>query len=187
MRRQPWDRHAQTASVLSLDGLWDFAFEGRRRALSARRIRSPGIWQTQFPKLRNAQRRGPLPPADRRCPTIGAGSAIAPRAWRACSTRRPCSSTSEPVACPPRRLDDARGRSHRRARRARRRSRSASTRACPTIATERQFRRNARRQAGLVRNAGRRSGSRLGSRREPAAHRRASRSRLRATCGAASP
>src|SRR5574337_158966 len=41
---------------LSLDGDWDFAFEGRtaRLAGEGRRIRSPGVWQTQFPELRNA-------------------------------------------------------------------------------------------------------------------------------------
>src|SRR5574337_361488 len=42
---------------LSLDGDGDFAFEGRaaRLAGEGRRIRSPGVWQTQFPELRNAQ------------------------------------------------------------------------------------------------------------------------------------
>ena len=43
--------------TFSLDGLWDFAFEGPTAELrgEAHRIRSPGIWQTQFPALRNAR------------------------------------------------------------------------------------------------------------------------------------
>jgi Glycosyl hydrolases family 2, sugar binding domain/Glycosyl hydrolases family 2 len=43
-------------ATLSLDGLWDFTFEGGTVRLSGdgHRIRSPGIWQTQFPSLRNA-------------------------------------------------------------------------------------------------------------------------------------
>ena len=42
---------------LSLDGLWDFAFEGASAELDGERhrIRTPGIWQTQFPQLRNTQ------------------------------------------------------------------------------------------------------------------------------------
>jgi hypothetical protein len=45
---------------LSLDGLWDFAFEGASAKLDGdgHRIRSPGIWQTQFPQLRNTQGMG---------------------------------------------------------------------------------------------------------------------------------
>ena len=40
---------------LSLDGLWDFSFDGAMASLEGRRqIRSPGIWQAQFPQLRNA-------------------------------------------------------------------------------------------------------------------------------------
>ncbi|HXZ17865.1 MAG TPA: hypothetical protein VEH77_18220 [Roseiarcus sp.] len=40
---------------LSLDGLWDFEFEGAAARLAeGRTIRSPGIWQTQFPSLRGA-------------------------------------------------------------------------------------------------------------------------------------
>jgi Glycosyl hydrolases family 2, sugar binding domain/Glycosyl hydrolases family 2 len=57
--------------TLSLDGLWDFAFEGRAARLDGEghTIRTPGIWQTQFPALRNAQgtgryRRGVQIPAD---------------------------------------------------------------------------------------------------------------------------
>ena len=40
---------------VSLDGLWDFAFDGPLGALTpgAQQIRSPGVWQTQFPQLRN--------------------------------------------------------------------------------------------------------------------------------------
>ena len=46
--------------TLSLDGLWDFAFEGPTARLSgaARQIRSPGVWQSQFPELRNAHGTG---------------------------------------------------------------------------------------------------------------------------------
>jgi hypothetical protein len=45
--------------TLSLDGLWDFEFEGPAAKLGrGHRIRSPGIWQTQFPELRNAQGTG---------------------------------------------------------------------------------------------------------------------------------
>jgi Glycosyl hydrolases family 2/Glycosyl hydrolases family 2, sugar binding domain len=45
---------------LSLDGEWDFSFEGPGAHLSGEghRIRSPGIWQAQFPALRNAQGTG---------------------------------------------------------------------------------------------------------------------------------
>ncbi len=50
-RRRAW---------LTLDGLWDFSFEGptARLAGDGHAIRSPGIWQTQFPALRNAQGTG---------------------------------------------------------------------------------------------------------------------------------
>jgi hypothetical protein len=58
-------------ATLSLDGLWDFEFEGptARFGGEGHTIRSPGIWQTQFPALRNAQgigryRRGVQIPAD---------------------------------------------------------------------------------------------------------------------------
>ncbi|MGA9847912.1 MAG: sugar-binding domain-containing protein, partial [Roseiarcus sp.] len=41
---------------ISLDGLWDFSFEGptARLAGDGHAIRSPGIWQAQFPALRTA-------------------------------------------------------------------------------------------------------------------------------------
>ena len=47
---------ASPRRVISLDGLWDFRFEGPTARLEGERhsIRSPGIWQTQFPELRNA-------------------------------------------------------------------------------------------------------------------------------------
>src|SRR5271166_4412230 len=50
-RRRAW---------LTLDGLWDFSFEGppARLAGDGHVIRSPGIWQAQFPALRNAQGTG---------------------------------------------------------------------------------------------------------------------------------
>ncbi|HZC94962.1 MAG TPA: hypothetical protein VE267_02325, partial [Bradyrhizobium sp.] len=58
-------------ATLSLDGVWDFEFEGptARFGGEGHTIRSPGIWQTQFPALRNAQgtgryRRGVQIPAD---------------------------------------------------------------------------------------------------------------------------
>ncbi|HEX9167665.1 MAG TPA: hypothetical protein VF886_01875 [Roseiarcus sp.] len=46
--------------TLTLDGLWDFEFEGPTARLSGagQTIRSPGIWQAQFPALRNAQGTG---------------------------------------------------------------------------------------------------------------------------------
>jgi hypothetical protein len=57
--------------MLTLDGLWDFEFEGPAARLDGEghTIRTPGIWQTQFPALRNAQgmgryRRGVQIPAD---------------------------------------------------------------------------------------------------------------------------
>ena len=45
---------------LSLDGDWDFSFEatGARLGGEDHRIRTPGIWQAQFPALRNAQGTG---------------------------------------------------------------------------------------------------------------------------------
>ena len=66
--------HADAAgprATLSLDGLWDFEFEGPTAQLGAggHTIRTPGIWQAQFPALRSAQgtgryRRGvQIPPA----------------------------------------------------------------------------------------------------------------------------
>ena len=46
--------------TLTLDGLWDFEFEGPTAWLDGEghTIRTPGIWQTQFPSLRNAQGTG---------------------------------------------------------------------------------------------------------------------------------
>src|SRR5580692_1235377 len=45
--------------TLSLDGLWDFEFEGPTARLGEGSvIRSPGVWQAQFPSLRNAQGTG---------------------------------------------------------------------------------------------------------------------------------
>jgi hypothetical protein len=46
--------------TLTLDGLWDFEFEGptARLGRGGHTIRTPGIWQTQFPALRNAQGTG---------------------------------------------------------------------------------------------------------------------------------
>jgi hypothetical protein len=43
--------------TLTLDGLWDFEFEGPTARLDGKghTIRTPAIWQTQFPALRNAQ------------------------------------------------------------------------------------------------------------------------------------
>ena len=58
-------------ATFSLDGLWDFEFEGPAARLDGKghTVRTPGIWQTQFPALRNAQgtgryRRGVQIPAD---------------------------------------------------------------------------------------------------------------------------
>ncbi len=56
-------------ALLSLDGAWGFTFEGPTAKLAHEpaEIRSPGVWQTQFPELRNAsgvgryQRRIELP------------------------------------------------------------------------------------------------------------------------------
>ena len=47
-------------ATLTLDGLWDFEFEGPTARLDGEghTIRTPGIWQTQFPALRNAQGTG---------------------------------------------------------------------------------------------------------------------------------
>jgi hypothetical protein len=57
--------------TLTLDGLWDFEFKGPTARLDGEghTIRTPGIWQTRFPALRNAQgmgryRRGVQIPAD---------------------------------------------------------------------------------------------------------------------------
>ncbi len=55
--------HSDAVSLrarLSLDGLWDFEFEGPTARLGGEghTIRSPGIWQAQFPGLRNAQGTG---------------------------------------------------------------------------------------------------------------------------------
>ena len=47
-------------ATMTLDGLWDFEFEGQMARLGGEghTIRAPGIWQTQFPALRNAQGTG---------------------------------------------------------------------------------------------------------------------------------
>jgi hypothetical protein len=47
---------AYRRAALSLDGLWDFAFDGPAARLTGHghQVRSPGIWQSQFPSLRNA-------------------------------------------------------------------------------------------------------------------------------------
>src|SRR5580658_4283179 len=47
-------------ATLTLDGLWDFEFEGPTARLGGggHTIRSPGIWQVQFPALRDAQGTG---------------------------------------------------------------------------------------------------------------------------------
>jgi len=54
------DDAAGRRPTLSLDGLWDFEFEGSAARLggAGQAIRSPGIWQAQFPALRNAQGTG---------------------------------------------------------------------------------------------------------------------------------
>jgi Glycosyl hydrolases family 2/Glycosyl hydrolases family 2, sugar binding domain len=51
---------ARQRDTLSLDGSWDFHFEGPTARLDGEghQIRSPGIWQTQFPALRNAHGMG---------------------------------------------------------------------------------------------------------------------------------
>ena len=51
------NRSPSRRPMVSLDGPWDFAFEGATAKLvgEKHRIRSPGLWQTQFPALRNAQ------------------------------------------------------------------------------------------------------------------------------------
>ena len=58
-------------ATLSLDGLWDFEFEGPTARLEGEghTIRTPGIWQSQSPALRNARgtgryRRGVQIPAE---------------------------------------------------------------------------------------------------------------------------
>ena len=53
------DRGRRRATV-SLDGLWDFSFSGPTARLEGEnlRIRSPGVWQAQFPALRNARGTG---------------------------------------------------------------------------------------------------------------------------------
>jgi hypothetical protein len=67
MSRNPNDRptsgagdvsQADLRPSLSLDGEWDFAFDGPGTSLAGRRIRTPGIWQAQLPELRNAQGTG---------------------------------------------------------------------------------------------------------------------------------
>jgi hypothetical protein len=62
---------ASRRATISLDGVWEFEFEGPTTRLDGEghTIRTPGIWQTQFPALRNAQgtgryRRGVQVPAD---------------------------------------------------------------------------------------------------------------------------
>jgi len=51
------NRSSSLRPTVSLDGAWDFSFEGATAKLDGEnhRIRSPGLWQTQFPALRNAQ------------------------------------------------------------------------------------------------------------------------------------
>ena len=51
---------ADRRPMLTLDGIWDFEFEGPTARLDGKghTIRTPGIWQTQFPALRNAQGTG---------------------------------------------------------------------------------------------------------------------------------
>jgi beta-galactosidase/beta-glucuronidase len=51
---------AYTRATISLDGFWDFAFEGPTARLTGDgcHICSPGIWQTRFPELRNASGTG---------------------------------------------------------------------------------------------------------------------------------
>ncbi len=53
---------ARRRATLTLDGVWDFEFEGPTARLGGEghTIRSPGIWQAQFPALRNAQRDGAI-------------------------------------------------------------------------------------------------------------------------------
>ena len=49
------DMDTPLRASLSLDGLWDFSFDGRTASLAhGAQIRTPGVWQTQFPQLRNA-------------------------------------------------------------------------------------------------------------------------------------
>jgi hypothetical protein len=47
-------------ATLTLDGLWDFEFEGPAASVGGEghTIRTPGVWQAQFPALRNAQGTG---------------------------------------------------------------------------------------------------------------------------------
>ena len=47
---------AYRRAALSLDGFWEFAFDGPTARLTGagHEVRSPGIWQAQFPSLRNA-------------------------------------------------------------------------------------------------------------------------------------
>ena len=54
------DTPATARPVISLDGIWHFSFEGATARLSGEnhQIRVPGIWQTQFPELRNTQGTG---------------------------------------------------------------------------------------------------------------------------------
>src|ERR1700722_12438674 len=63
--------------TLTLDGVWDFEFEGPTARLDGEghTIRTPGIWQIKFPALRNAQgmgryRRGVQIPTDWACKSI---------------------------------------------------------------------------------------------------------------------
>lgn len=51
---------AYARPAISLDGIWNFAFHGPTAQLqgSGHEIRVPGIWQTQFPELRNAHGTG---------------------------------------------------------------------------------------------------------------------------------
>jgi hypothetical protein len=52
--RKPTPTEIAMIDTLSLDGFWDFAFEGPTIRAEAARVRSPGIWQTQLPQTRNA-------------------------------------------------------------------------------------------------------------------------------------
>jgi len=55
----PTGQNQAARETLALDGAWEFRFEGPTAALKGTRaINVPGIWQTQFPELRNAQGMG---------------------------------------------------------------------------------------------------------------------------------
>jgi len=155
MPQQPVNRtSAPVRPRISLDGLWDFAFEGPTAKLSGEghRIRSPGIWQTQFPRLRNAQgtgryRRTVEVPAD------WAGKRVV-LVMEGVFHESVVLVDEAPVRHSRRWLDDDRGRPYGRARRQgilRPRRRSAHARRSP----RRPVQPVACRKAGLVRRAGR--------------------------------